>query len=593
MFGAGMPAWSSLSATLGEAVRTHRRVLVQLAIAIISLAVLFGPSLVEHATNAASPRWLNDDSRMQIWPFFRYHDPTLFEEDFAADYLLSCMPAGYKLLYRCWSAVADPRTLSKILPYLLLPVLLLATGFGARRLGGAMAAWGAVALCLSSSYFLSRMSGGLPRSFGFPLIATAAAALVLGRPVLLAVCTVLGAALYPAAGLVSGIALAGYLFILPAADRGRACRWPLLRRAAVVGITAVMSVAILWPGIRALEPFGPWIRPHEVAQYPEAGPGGRFEARDIPPHASFGSEAGSIISLTLIGRGRPWPGITGWMRGDDEADGAGIRALLFAVVSLGAAGSILLALRDSATRRLVLLLIGALLAHAAAVAVAPSLYIPARYAEYPVAVLTVILVPVGACSLGGLLAGRLKRPWLQPAAGLALTVATLLGLGSRGDAETGLNIRIDSNDEIFTFLETLPPDALIAGWPDGLIDNVPYLCRRRVLISLELHFAFHRRYLLEMRRRMSALVDAYYATDPAPLIRLREELGVTHLVLDARDYARPPVYFKPYNTSILRAFEHLAQGTLEARTQMDRAVIFAVDPVVVVDLSRILPSNGS
>ena len=68
MFGAGMPAWSSLSATLSETVRTHRRALVRLAIAIISLGVLFGPLLVEHATNAASPRWLNDDSRMQIWP---------------------------------------------------------------------------------------------------------------------------------------------------------------------------------------------------------------------------------------------------------------------------------------------------------------------------------------------------------------------------------------------------------------------------------------------------------------------------------------------------------------------------------------------
>ncbi len=586
MFGAGMPAWSSLSATLGEAVRTHRRVLVQLAIAIISLAVLFGPSLVEHAANAANPRWLNDDSRMQIWPFFRYHDPTLFEEDFAADYLLSSMPAGYKLLYRCWSAVADPRTLSKVLPYLLLLVLLVATGVGAGRLGGAMAAWGAVALCLSSSYFLSRMSGGLPRSFGFPLIGTAAAALVLGRPVLLAACTVLGAAFYPSAGLVSGIALAGYLFILPAADRGRACHWPLLRRAAVVGITAVVSVAILWPGIRALEPFGPWIRPHEVAEYPEAGPGGRTE---IPPYASFSTEAATSISRTLIGRGRPWPAFTGWMRGDDGADETGIRALLLSVACLSAVGSIALALRDPAARRLLLLLLGGLLAYAAAVAVEPSLYVPARYAEYPVTVLTVILVPVGACGLGGLLARRLKRPRLQPAAGLALIVATLLGLGSRGDAETGLNIRIDSNDEVYSFLETLPPDALIAGWPDGLMDNIPYLCRRRVLISQELHIAFHRRYLLEMRRRMTALVDAYYASDPAPLIRLREEFGVTHLVLDASDYAEPPVYFKPYNAYIINAFEHLAEGALEARTQMDRAVIFADGPVVVVDLSRILP----
>ena len=121
------------------------------------------------------------------------------------------------------------------------------------------------------------------------------------------------------------------------------------------------------------------------------------------------------------------------------------------------------------------------------------------------------------------------------------------------------------------------------------MDNVPYLCRRRVLISQELHIAFHRRYLLEMRRRMTALVDAYYASDPAPLIRLREEFGVTHLVLDASDYAEPPVYFKPYNPYINNAFEHLAEGALEARTQMDRVVIFADDPVVVVDLSRILP----
>jgi hypothetical protein len=62
-----------------------------------------------------------------------------------------------------------------------------------------------------------------------------------------------------------------------------------------------------------------------------------------------------------------------------------------------------------------------------------------------------------------------------------------------------------------------------------------------------------------MRRRMTALIDAYFASTSAPLLRLRDEFGVTHLVVDRRLYYRPPRYFQPFPAEIEAAF-HSSQG---------------------------------
>ncbi|MHC4446758.1 MAG: hypothetical protein ACYSXF_02990, partial [Planctomycetota bacterium] len=93
--------------------KEQRRPLVEFAIVIVGLTILFVPALAKHAANASDDLRFNDDSRMQIWPFLRYHDPALFQDDPLAQYHLDCMPIGYKLLYRGWALIADPRVLSK------------------------------------------------------------------------------------------------------------------------------------------------------------------------------------------------------------------------------------------------------------------------------------------------------------------------------------------------------------------------------------------------------------------------------------------------------------------------------------------------
>ena len=154
-----------------------------------TLAFLYAGSLVDHARYAWQPFHANDDARQQIWPFLRYHDPQLLRGDFIAAYYLDSLPPGFWSLYRLAATVVDPRIASKALPYVELLIVLLALGTAAWRLGGATAAWGTMALALSTGVLLDRLAGGLPRSFAFPLMAASAAALVHGRPWILASCS--------------------------------------------------------------------------------------------------------------------------------------------------------------------------------------------------------------------------------------------------------------------------------------------------------------------------------------------------------------------------------------------------------------------
>src|SRR5215216_2132278 len=171
--------------------RYARSSLVRLLLLIGALALLFGRTLIRHVLSSANPFVANDDMRQQIYPFFRFADPQLFPDDLAARYYLDSYPLGYRLFYAWLARVYDPAVVSKVVPYLLFAMLLIAVGAAAYRLGGWMCAWFSLVFCLSSPYFLARVAGGLPRSFGCALLACALAMLIYGRIDLLAVFGVL------------------------------------------------------------------------------------------------------------------------------------------------------------------------------------------------------------------------------------------------------------------------------------------------------------------------------------------------------------------------------------------------------------------
>jgi hypothetical protein len=565
-----------------------------LAVLLLAVAVFHRP-LLSDVHSAGNARLVNGDARALIPPFLSDRDPALFHDDYVTDYVRRAMPVGFDAMYRAASLVGDPRTFAKWMPIGMMVVLLLAIGAAARRLGGNAAALCAMAIVLGNTLFAGRMIGGLPRAFAFPLVALAALALLQARPVLLAGAVLIGAAMYPILGVIAGLALGVWMLLMPRSMRGLEPRWTLPRRLVLVTGTGLLAIGLVLPGVVRLQPYGPVIRMSDVKHFPENGVNGRLSRNERWPFPKLPRVAPQVARQTV---GLPASGPT--LREDDGSTPAH-RLLtiwkwtLLALTPL-AALALLLVPREPGQRRSALRLgiiaLVALLAYPVARVVAPYFYLPYRYVLYPLPVLMAIVLPAGLIVL--------LRPALKRLTGarLARVVAGLLVLAMIGPVavsmietnpgDRGFTTRIPAGDRLYAFLARLPKDSLIAGWPAGAIDNVPYFAERPVLVSIESHVAFHEQYALEMRRRCEAIFDAYFATDPAPLKRLRDEFGVTHLIVN-RSYFRDrkPVYFEPFTGGIERRIAALGAREPEVLRQAAAAGVFEQGDILVLDLRRI------
>jgi hypothetical protein len=555
---------------------------------LIPLVIIYGPAFKTHIECSMNPLIFIDDAKQLIFPLFRYHDKELFPHDYFANYYCVSLPIGFRALYKLGATFWDPVTISKILPYILLAATVIGVAAAARQLAGYFGALLAGALVLSGGIFLFTMVGGLPRSFGFPSLALAGAALVYGKPQLLAAIVCASAAFYPPVAIEAGIALALWLFVLPKPDRGDAADWRFSRRLGLVVIVASISALILLPELLGTRAYGRFLGPKDVTEYPERAD--RYQlGLDGPPFKTFleatlEEEPRALLWLT----GEPWSKkVREWARGrayhGANSNGDVVIELLTALLLVG---GMLASVRYPATRRFLLIGAAAWLSHLLARALAPSLYSPERYIRYAIPILLVVLFPATGAAIGSQLCGRRFSALGQAAGVIAIAAIILLPFGGRPGKDFGMNVDVTSQQSFYGFLQRLPKDALIAGWPTDL-DNVPYVSRRQAFITLKLSHSLQKDYADEMRRRMRALIDAYFATDPGPLERLRNDFGVTHLVFRQSILEKPPEYFEPFTDWIQKAFNDGKSKAFELPRQVDRAKVFSDGPLIVLDLRRL------
>jgi len=562
----------------------RRRSLIWAAV-VLSLVWMYQGGMVKHMRLATDPLVFNDDSRQFVW-LYLIDNQGGAPDDYIYDYRRAAMPVGYAWLYRAAARLGDPRKFSKIIPYLLMLVLLLTTAYTASRLGGPVCAWAAMAFVLSSGIFLDRMTGGLPRAFAFPILAGMACALVTGRPRVMAGLIVLGAAFYPVVAALGGTSLAVWM-CLDASDRGEAASWSAGRRWRLVAATGALAFMMVLPTMLAMSRFAPQMRPSDVAAYPEYGPAGRYRGEsDRPPFGSFLKDSMEYFRFALEGTGYVWSlPVRRWGDRNRYAVRA-VMALLFL------AGVSLLALRESAVRRLLLLPVVLLPLYTLAKAVAPALYLPQRYIVYTMPLLAVLLLPAALFALPRYFKELKKRNWVSPAAVVSLCVLQFLFLGARGPDRAGFNTWTAGDGAIYSFLEGLPSDSLIAGWPGPKerIENVSYLSAKTAFLTLENHEVYYRGYADEMRRRMRALIDAYYATETGPLLRLRDEFHVTHLIVAKHHMTgTPDAYFKPFGAWVTEANLRAQKNGrgFETRRQFAPAQVYEDRTHFVLDLDRL------
>jgi len=561
--------------------------------AVLAIVAWFqGRALLDSIAYTFGPLRLNDDARQQIFPFFRYIDqPSAFDTDYVANYYLACFPLGYWLLYAGTAKLGiDPILTSHVLPHVLWLFTAVGLAAVAHKLAGKLGALGMLALCLGSDVYLRRLGGGLPRAFGFPVLTLALVGLAYARERVCVAAVLVGALFYPVVGVISGLALAGALLLPQRAGCSVSAR-SLRGRLLVLSATAAVSLAVLLPSLLESQQYGSTVRPSEFAEYPEIGPGGRYWASSRPPFKGFLSSLPDAIHPALLAAAEPWsPAARSWLVGDAERpwEAPNYRRVLWALFVLVATGGLGLLLREPAARRVALLGVASAIGYSVAVVAMPYAYLPERYSVYSGALLGTLAI---STCVAGLLPASFSRDrwrWLR-APVLGAYVALVLWLfAGRVPAAAGVNLDLTGDKPLLKAIAALPPDSFIAAWPRGLADSIAYVTRRRVFVTFETHQAFHRDYIEVMRDRMRALIDAYFATSPEPIERLRDQHGVTHLLIEKAHFKRrPPRYFKPFDGWIQDARRAARGKRYELPDQISAASIYHFRDFELLDLSRL------
>ena len=546
-----------------------------------SVLVINPLSLWEHIQDSANPYIFTDDVSQQIWPLFKWRDSGLFPDDYIADYYLDVyLPQGYVTFMGLLSRVTDLRAVSKALPYVDYLIVLIAVSMASWRLGRGAATWGSLVLGLGTGVLLFSLVGGLPRSFAYPILSILVLGLVLGKPALLVMATVAGAAFYYVTSVISGLALAIYLLILPSRWRGLDERWTLKRRLGVVALTAVSTLILVTPTLLSGERFGPMVGPDRYEEFPEAGQGGRYQSlRPSGPYPSVIQEPlDSVAGMFWTGdsqASRLWPDSRRWLNRHRNKIATGV----ILICALG----VLLRRSSPAVLRLMIVPVVSLMGFLLATAWNPYLFIPVRYTTFAAPLVALVLLPVALLEI----LGRLPLVRGNPEIAKALTImacVTWVFFTAGRDSDLALNVRIPDEDiAVYSFLDEMPGDVLVAGLPGGVVESVPYLSEKSVLYSYETHMVFHEQYMRTMRDRLSHLLEALYAVDLSPLRMLRDDYQVTHLIIEQDRYAEFG-YFPPFDEVVQRLVAQ-SEGRPVFLEEAQQAVVFQHDQTLVLDLA--------
>jgi hypothetical protein len=557
------------------------------------LGAVFGPGLELYFRDPFAANRIPDDTRIQLYYFYHFSDPALFAGDPIGKYHTDGIGDVVRLLYIIAAKLGDPMVLSRALPMLLLLATVAGLAVAGNNLAGKAGAMVAMTFCLAAAVVHDRVVGGLPRAFAYPCFAWCAAALTGGRVYAFIGVIVAGTGCYPICAVVGGIALAVWLLVMPREDRGAARDWSFRRRLLVLALTAVAIAAMVAPFALRMRAYGETIRPSMVKEYPEAGPGGRVGGLDRPPFPPFFRALAPVVRESALAR--PESMLVPAVAAPIRKSGTWSFALpLLLAVGVGI-GYLRLGLANAAARRLAALAVATAAGYVLANALTPNLVVPQRYVQYPVPILVPLAIAGG---LYGLVPRRLREDAtpraVRIAAGSVLAVAALflvlIGPGGPLGKRPSYTLRKPEKG-LYTALKALPKSALIAGWPVGALDNIALATRRTPFLSRETHYPYHTGMTQLMRQRMRALVAAYFATDEAPLLRLRNEFGVTHLLVEwSRLNASRLSYFRPFNSDIERALS-AARGHPLAIMSSEQTPVFRDGKYGLFDLTRLTPQR--
>jgi hypothetical protein len=471
---------------------------------------------------------VNDDVRQHVFWVVRLHDPDLFRDDPIADYYAAQAPPGFVAVYFVGTLLVDPLTLSKLLPLALTCIASsFAFLFGLRISGRPIAATLGAALLTWSIWQYDDIPSATPRSFAIPLLVAFLAFLAADRwrpgaageragprvdlPHLACVLTIgLQALTYPIG---CAVMLAVYAaWLTPRArERPRAALWLIAATALAAGLTLL--------GQRPAAPYGPVISADAARQIDDFRPGGR-SSYFIPDPVKFWLES-TRSGLSLAPKDPLLGGLP------VQTLPFGLAAALGLWVLLGRLGLIGRPQLPREAALLPILAAVSLVLFFAAHALLFRLYLPARYVQFSLPVVWALGGGLAVALATERLAARIA-PQTPARAAAALALGALILLAAHAPPP-GASYVVGQHPRLYEYLREQPKDTLIAALPHDA-SNLPLFAERPVLTSWEHALPYHPTYHEPFQQRTRALLRAYYAESPRPLVELARREGVGIIV---------------------------------------------------------------
>lgn len=538
---------------------------------IILIGLIFAPGIDEYLYKIFDPHYAYRDDTIFLPPFQKYL-PNPVPSDYIKDYYLSAViPYGFKYAMEYIHTYLDVHLWVAIIKLSTMALMILLVGFAGWKLGGAITCFAVLALFFYSKIFFDfALNGITPRTLAYPFMVMAILFIIKKRIYAMAVLVVTSALIYPQSTFILGAAMGIWLLLIPKENVIAANNWVFYKKILLLATTALLTFGIVLQQIIASSAYGRRMTEADVPGYPEIGDYGIYGPVDaLPYHFLFRDIF--ILQLGIFT--------------------TNCSAYVFAITSfiifyaIGNNIDIIYKRNPKYTAVFVIMAAG-FITHTLAYIFTPYFYIPIRYLYYTFPVFIIFITPIALEKLFG---KYFKNYKILP----AFLAASLIGIFSISGAKSiasGLDRFEEYNVGVHKFINTLPMDIVIAGWPNGVVNTIPLFVQRTALITIKTHDVFFKNELEEMRKRVYAIIDVYFSISTEPLLRLKNEFKVTHFIVDKRYFSGEEKlkYSQPFQDVITEKLKSMSlnDGIL-MNDSLKKAVIYEDEYFRVIDLERL------
>jgi len=547
-----------------------------------------GVFVVSQWSALTNPYVVMDDVRQQTYWMEKWRDPELFQNDPLTDHAQNYVSWGVLGIYALATPFMDPLQFGKILSGILYLVTAgFLFGLGSRFKDELTPVFVVCVFCFFGD-FMERIAGGIPQSFGYPLLAAYLYFLSGNNLVGAGVAILLASVFIPYVFMLCLVTHGLYLIDnywrtiaqifhksrkqqkgeVGASDSATAqtLGFPFIPVTAAVSIllagTGCVLMSLKYIFFKTTR-FGELVTAADMVGKIEYTALGRLEIYPVPS-LFYEFIRPWIFNLPF----REWGPIAGW-----SFAAVGLIVIAYACTRKRWVSDV------SEFRMFGYLFVASFLLYFIARAVVFRLFLPSRYLELS---LTLFFCVGTAVCLREALANLVPKKLIFPLITTLLLVFAAVRLYHVGIYD------YSQHAKLYEFLQSTPKTSLMAGHPE-LMDDVPTFAHRKAFVTYELSHVWFTTFWDLIKKRTFDFFRAYYSDDPEEIRRFCRDNGIDYLLVRDEDFVKQrqesgEVYFQPFGYYVRDLTKSKSHFALLDRKEF--APIYERDGIRVIKIGK-------